>query len=107
MGYSAEPKFNKYVEGYGFLLFTRKFGDKDGKKLMNTSTKTGIDAEKSTCKRLVQKTAKSTGDLIGNKVADEITSLGKSKEKEKIKKAEEIYIPSEKRQQIVYDLKLF
>ena len=32
MGYSAEPKFNKYVEGYGFLLFTRKFGDKDGKK---------------------------------------------------------------------------
>ena len=45
--------------------------------------------------------------LIGNKIADKITSVGKSKEKEKTKKVEEIYIPPEKRQQIIDDLKLF
>ena len=40
MRYSTEPKYRKYVKGYGFLLFARKFGDKYGKKLMNTATKT-------------------------------------------------------------------
>ena len=28
MRYSPEPKFTKYVAGYGFLSFARKFGDK-------------------------------------------------------------------------------
>ena len=40
MRYSTETKFRKYVKGYGFLLFARKFGDKYGKKLMNTAAKT-------------------------------------------------------------------
>ena len=35
---------------------------------------------------------KATGDLIGNKIADKITSIGKPKEKEKTKEIEEIYI---------------
>ena len=105
MRYSIEPRFRKYVEGYGFLSFARKLGNKYGKTLMDTATKAGIDAAKT--KRVVQKTAKATGDLIGNKIADKITSIGKSKEKEKTKKVEEIYIPPEKRQQIIDDLKLF
>ena len=67
MKYSTEPKFRKYVKGYGFLLFTRKFGDKYGKKLMDTATKTGIDSAKTAFKRVVQKSAEATGDLIGNK----------------------------------------
>ena len=46
MRYSLEPKYRKYVQGYGFLSFARKFGDKYGKKLMNTATKTGINASK-------------------------------------------------------------
>ena len=33
--------------------------------------------------------------------------VGKPKEKEKINKAEEIYVPPEKRQQIIDDFKLF
>ena len=45
MRYTAEPKFRKYVTGYG-LSFARKFGDKYGKKLTDTATKTGIDAAK-------------------------------------------------------------
>ena len=72
---------------------------------MDTTTKTGIDAAKTTSKRVVQKTAEAAGDLIGNKIADKITST--SKPKEKSKETEEIYIPPEKRQQIIDDLKLF
>ena len=76
---------------------------------MDTATKTGIDAAKTTSKRIVLKTAEATGDLIGNKIADKITSIGKpkEKEKEKPKEIEEIYIPPEKRQQIINDLRLF
>ena len=39
MRYSTEPKFRKYVEGYGFLSFGRKLEDKKGKKLMDTEQK--------------------------------------------------------------------
>ena len=97
MRLSTEPKYRKYVKGYGFLSFARKYGDKYGRKLIGTAKKTGIDAAKTSSKRVVQKTAEATGDLIGNKIADKITSVGKSKKKEKTKKVEEIYIPPEKR----------
>ena len=53
MRYSTEPKFRKYVKGYGFLTFAGTFGDKYGKKLMDTATKTGIDTAKTPCKRVV------------------------------------------------------
>ena len=67
----------------------------------------GMDAAKVASERVVQKTADPTGDLIGNKIADKITSIGKSKEKPKSnEKLEEIYIPPEKRQQIIDDLRL-
>ena len=74
---------------------------------MDNATKTGIDAAKISLKKVVQKPAKATGDLIGNKIADKITSVGKSKKDDKKKKVEDIYIPPEKRQQIIEDLKLF
>ena len=60
MRYSTEPKFRKYVKGYGFLSFARKSGDIFGKKLMDTATKTGIDAVKTASKRVVQNTAEAT-----------------------------------------------
>ena len=53
MGYSTEPKSRKYAKGYGFLSFARKFNDKYGKKLMDTVSKTGINAAKTACKRVV------------------------------------------------------
>ena len=40
MRYSTEPRF-------------RKFGDKYGKKLMDTATETGMDAAKTASKRVV------------------------------------------------------
>ena len=66
MRYSTEPRFRKYVKGYGFLSFVRRFGNKYGKKLMDTATKTAMDAAKIASKGVVQKTAEATGDLIGN-----------------------------------------
>ena len=105
MRYSAEPKYKKYVKAYGFLSFARKFGDKYGKQLMDAATKTGIDAAKTVSKKVVKKTTEATWDLIGNKIADEITSIGKPNEKEKPKETEEIYISPEKRQQIIDEYK--
>ena len=79
MRHSLEPKYRKYVQGYDFLSFARKFKDKYGKKLMDTVTKTGIDAAKTASKRVLEETAETTGDLIGNKIADKITSVGRSR----------------------------
>ena len=90
MRYSTEPRFRKYVKGYGFLSFARKFGDEYGKKIMDTATKTGMDAPKTASKRVVKKTAEATGDLIGNKIAGKITSIDKPKEKEETKGIEDI-----------------
>ena len=89
MKYSTESKYRKYVKGHGFLSFaflSLSFGDKYGKKLVDTATKTGIDAAKTASKRVVQKAAEATGDLIVNKIADKITVAGKSKEDDKTKK---------------------
>ena len=96
MHYSIEPRERRYVKGYGFLSFARKFGNKYGKKLMNTAIKrgtnfnskyvkkltdtaikTGKDFATIAGKKIVHKTAEATGDLIGNKIADKITSTSK------------------------------
>ena len=106
MRYSTEPKYWKYVKGYDSLSFARKPGDKYGKKLMDTATKTGAYAAKTASKRVAQKTVETTGDLIGNKIADKITSIGKTKSKEREDERQEISIPPEKRQQIIDDLRL-
>ena len=43
MRYSIEPKERRYAKGYGFLSFARNFGNKYGKKLMNTAIKAGTN----------------------------------------------------------------
>ena len=58
MRYSTEPTFRKYVKGYGFLSFAKMFGNKYGKKLMDTATKTGMDAAKIASKKLYKKLQK-------------------------------------------------
>ena len=44
--YSIEPNSRKYVKEYGFLSFTRNLSNKFGKQLLDTATKTGLDASK-------------------------------------------------------------
>ena len=67
MRYRTETRYRKYVKDYGFLSFARNVGYEDGKKLMDTATKTGIDAAKTASKRAIQKTAEATGNLIEKK----------------------------------------
>ena len=78
MHYSIEPRERRFVKGYGFMSFTRNFSDKYSKSL----TDKGIDVSKKFAKtagkkKIFKETAKATGDLIGNKIADKITSASK------------------------------
>ena len=50
---------------------------------MDSACKTGIDAAKTASKTVVHKITEGRGDSIGNKIADKITSAGKTKTKEK------------------------
>ena len=90
-----------------FFVICKKIWWYIRKKLMDTSTKTGIRTAKATSKIAVQKTTKVIGELIGNKIADKAISIDKPKENEEAKEIEEIYIPPEKRQQIIDELRLF
>ena len=44
---------------------------------MHPAKQTGIDPAKIAFKRVVQKTAEATGDLIGNEIADNFTRQNK------------------------------
>ena len=55
----------------------KKFGNKYGKNLMDTAKKQGTNFAKTAGKKIVPKSAEAIGDLVGNKIADKITSLGK------------------------------
>ena len=58
---------------------------------MDTATKSWIDAAKTASTRAVQKNAEATGDLIGNKIAHKITSIGKPREKKQKKQKKFIF----------------
>ena len=79
MRYSVEPRDRVYVKGHGFLSFAKNLGkslsNKYSQELLDSAKKSTIDAIKTTSKRAIQKTAEATGDLIGNKIADKITSV--------------------------------
>ena len=81
MRYSIELRDRRYVKGYGLLPFAKKMGknlnNKNSKKLLNSAKKSRIDTIKTASKRVIQKKAEATGDSIGNKIADKITSVSK------------------------------
>ena len=69
------------MKGYGFLSFAKNIGkdlsNKYSQKIIDTAKKSTTDAINTASKRAIQKTAEATGDLIGNKIADKITSISK------------------------------
>ena len=81
MRYSIEPRNRIYVKGYGYLSFAKNMGkslsNKYGQKLLGGDKRSTADAIKTAPKRAIQKTAEATSDLIGNKIADKITSVSK------------------------------
>ena len=97
MCYSVWPKEIIFVKGYGFLSFANNMGKTIGKnisknlsgkyspgmlamrqKLLDHAKKSAADALKTSSKIVAQKTAEKTGDLIGNKIADNITRVSKN-----------------------------
>ena len=80
---------------------------------MNTAIKTGKDFATIAGKKIMHKSAEGTGDLVGNKIAEKISLMGKPRskiekdEKNIMEETQEIYIPPEKRKQKIKDLKLF
>ena len=77
------------------------------KKVIDTTKKERINFGKIAGKKILTKSAEATGDLIGNKIADKITSLGSKPKNDEQQQQQEIVIPPEKRQQIIGDLRLF
>ena len=104
--YSIEPRERRYVKGYGFLSFARatarRVAQPAGRALMDAAKKPVVkEFAKTASKRALQKSAEATGDLIGNKIADKIV-----KKQNKASPEPEIYIPPEKRQEIMDKLRL-
>ena len=55
----------------------KNLSDKYGQKLLDSAKKSTTNAIKASSKREIQKTAETTGNLIGNKISDKITSVPK------------------------------
>ena len=84
-----------YVKGYGFLSFAknidRNLGNKYSQKSLDSAKhetkvakKSTTDPIKSSSKRAIQKPAEATGDLIGTKIAEKLTSVWKELHLKKI-----------------------
>ena len=119
--YSIEPRDRIYVKGQEFLSFAKNMGkslsNRYGQKLLDSAKKSTTDAIKTASKRAIQKTAEATDDLIGNKIAEKITSVSKKKStkelpNDKTEEDTEItthkkrYISPEERQKLIDELRL-
>ena len=75
MRYSIEQRDRICVKGYEFLSFAKNMGkslsNRYGQKRLDSTKKSTTDSIKIASKRAIQKTAETTGDLIGNKIADD------------------------------------
>ena len=91
-----EPRERRFVKGYGFMSFARNFSDKYSKSLMDK----GIDVNKTF--------AKTAGDLIGNKISDNITAKPSGKSYDEVINGipKERYISPKEKQKIIDELKL-
>ena len=118
MRYSIEPRDRIYVKGYGFMSFAKNIGknlsNKYSQKIIDTAKKSATVAIKTASQRAIQKSAEGTEDLVGNKIADKITSISKKSTKklpavnedEELSTRKKTYISPEKRQQIIDELRL-
>ena len=63
MRYSIEPREKRYIKGYGFSSFAKKFSNRYGKKLMNTAIKTGTNFNSKYGKKLTDTAIKTGKDF--------------------------------------------
>ena len=95
MRYSIEPKERPYVKGYGFLSFAKNLNNQYGQKLVDSIKNPATDVFKIASKGAIQKTAKATGDLLGNAIANKIISISKKPASEPHSNAVSNEIPKE------------
>ena len=107
MRYSIEPRQRRFVKGYDFVSFARNFSDRYSKSLMDKGIDVSKTFAKTAGKKILRETAKATGDLIGNKIADNITSASKKSHDEVNDEVlKERYTSPKDRQKIIDELKL-
>ena len=87
--YSVQPRNWIFVKGYEFLSFFKKMSKsigknisknvsiKYGQELLDHAKKSATIALKAASENAIQKTAKTTGELIGNKFVDEIIKVSR------------------------------
>ena len=120
MRYSLEPSYRRYVQRQGFMSFAKNIGNKYGrktfdksidvgksmkkkygKKILDNSISAGKDLKKLKIagKKVLTKSADTTGDMIGNKIADRITKSARNKEQKEddriMEETQELIIPPE------------
>ena len=76
--YSIELRTRNNIKGYRCLSFARNLSNKYEKQLLDTATKTGVDALKTASEKVVHKAAEATGEFTGNKIADKIKKPGET-----------------------------
>ena len=82
------------------MSFAKNLSNKYSQKLLDTARKSTTDAIKTASERAIKKTAGATGDLIGNKIADKITSISKKPAKELPIDDEDVEITTHKKRYI-------
>ena len=88
------------------MSFARNFRDKYSKSLMDKGIDLSKMFAKTAGKKILEKTAKATGDLIGNKIADKITAKPHNEDEVNNEIPKERYISPKERQKIIDELKL-
>ena len=86
-----------WIEGYGFLWFSRKYR----KQLLDT----GLDALKTVLKQVVHKEAEATGQVVGNEIAEKIVKP-KHRINQNPRNVEEIVTPPEKKGRNIERIKI-
>ena len=59
-------------------ILVKTWSGKYSQKPLDHAKQSATDALKTSSKRVIQKTAEATGDLIGNKIASKITKVSRS-----------------------------
>ena len=125
--YSVQPRDRTFVKGYGFLPLAKNMDKSIGKnisknlsgkysqKLLDHGKESRTNTLKTFPKRVIQKAAKTTGDLIGNKIENRIKKVSKNSQQNILETVtneddkeipKERYVSPEERQEITDELRL-
>ena len=114
MRYPIEPRNPIYVKVYGFFSIAKNIEEnlsgKYSQKLLESAKQSTTDEIKIASKRGIKKKSEMTGDLIGNKIADNQTKASNTVKAENTELEKEVeterYISTEKWQQIIDERRL-